>query len=69
MPNISKWQLEFMKGIFLLQSFDAWPIQFHVGREGSFNEQTYRNNFEKDFDYMSFNSSVVVQQSSGPSWI
>ena len=66
MPNISKWQLEFMKGIFLLNLSMHGRFNFmQMGREGSFNEQTYRNNFEKDFDYMSFNSSVVVQQSSG----
>ena len=66
MPNISKWQLEFMKGIFLLDLSMHGRFNFmQMGREGAFHEQTYRNNFDKDFDYMSFNAALIAQVSSG----
>ena len=55
-----------MKHIFLQ------PLTMHgrfnfmqMGREGIYNEQTYRNNFEKDFDYLAFNISLVQRCGSG----
>ena len=37
-----------------------------LGRYGKFSEQTYRNNFEKDyFDWFSFNSHLASNIQSG----
>lgn len=66
MPNISKWQLDFMKGIFLQNLAMHGRFNFlQMSREGFLHEQTYRNNFEKDFDYLSFNTALVEKETSG----
>lgn len=36
-----------------------------MSREGSLHEQTYRNNIEKGFDYLAFNTSLVEEVGSG----
>lgn len=65
-PTISKWQSKFIKGIFLQNLAMAGRFNFlQMSREGSMNEQTYRNNFEKDFDYLQFNSALIKEVGSG----
>ena len=66
MPQINKWQHKFMNHIFLLCIGMYGRFNFlQMGREGKFNEQTYRNNFKKSFDFMRFNIELVNQHSSG----
>jgi len=62
MPSIGKVQYRFL--IFL---FDLWlRIQgrhnfMNLSRYGKYNEQTYRNHFERDFDFIGFNSLLASE--------
>lgn len=66
MGEITKWQRGFISKIFLLCIGMEGRFNFlQMGREGEYHEQTYRNNFEREFDFMTFNSHLIDQISSG----
>lgn len=59
--KISKWRRDFLIEIFLLFLSIKGRINFlQFGRFGKFNEQRYRQQFEKDFDFMEFNQQIVL---------
>jgi len=65
MLRIDKWQKEFISKIFLLSLSIGGRFNFQqMGREGEYNEQTYRNNFEKEFDFMEFNKRLIQEYCS-----
>ena len=60
MSDIDKWQFNFMNHIFLMCLSMQGRFNFQqMSREGDFHEQTYRNNFGKQFDFMKFNIELV----------
>ena len=66
MGEITKWQRDFISRIFLLCIGMEGRFNFlQMGREGEYHEQTYRNNFEKGFDFITFNSHLLDEISSG----
>ncbi|HHH53891.1 MAG TPA: hypothetical protein ENK91_09550 [Bacteroidetes bacterium] len=65
MGQIKKWQGEFVSKIILLSLSMGGRFNFmQMGREGDYNEQTYRNNFEKPFDFLKFNTELVKHHTS-----
>jgi hypothetical protein len=66
MEQIDKWRADFISNIFLLSLSMGGRFNFlQMGREGKYNEQTYRNNFEKKFDFKRFNIELIKQYTSG----
>ncbi len=55
---------------FLLRLFGLWPgllgrYNFvNLGRQGEYTEYTYRKHFDKAFDWLAFNLTIVQQQAS-----
>ena len=65
MSEINKWKTDFISEILLLCIGIGGRFNFmQMGREGKYNEQTYRNNFEKGFDFARFNIEMIKQHSS-----
>jgi len=65
MGQIKKWQGKFVSKILLLCLSMGGRFNFmQMGREGNYNEQTYRNNFEKSFDFLKFNIELVKNHTS-----
>ncbi len=68
--DIDRLRFNFMNHIFLLCLSMHGRYNFlQMSREGVFNEQTYRNNFGRDFDFMKFNTELVKQVCSDKSII
>lgn len=66
MNEITKWESDFISNIFLLCLSMGGRFNFlQMGREGEYSEQTYRNNFEKSFDFLRFNKELIKQNTSG----
>lgn len=57
----SKFILEIM---FLFLSIKDKLNFLQFGRYGKYREQRYRNQFEKPFDFLNFNKSIIVEHSS-----
>lgn len=58
--KINKWREKFMLEVLLLYLIIPGRINFlQLGRYGKYGEQRYRQQFETDFDWLSFNSSLV----------
>ena len=65
MDQIDKWRANFISNILLLSLSMGGRFNFmQMGREGNYNEQTYRNNFEKSFDFKRFNIELIKQHTS-----
>lgn len=65
MSEIDKRRKDFITEILLLCIGIGGRFNFmQMGREGKYNEQTYRNNFEKPFDFSKFNIKMIKQKSS-----
>lgn len=65
MEQIDKWRADFISNILLLSMSMGGRFNFmQMGREGNYNEQTYRNNFEKRFDFKRFNIELIKQHTS-----
>lgn len=65
MGNINKPRRKFMLHIFML--FLGLRGRFNflgMERYGIYGEQTYRNNFEEEFDYLSFNIALIKNSCS-----
>lgn len=60
MPDITKWQLEFLLHNFSHQCTVRGRHNFlNMARYSSKNESTYRENYGKDFDFASFNLELI----------
>jgi len=58
--KINKWRERFMLEVLLLYLIIPGRINFlQLGRYGKYGEQRYRQQFERRFDWFSFNSSLV----------
>lgn len=65
MQNIGKSQAKFLVHFFtLLIAFRGRANFENLARQGKYNESTYRNNFDKDFDFLNFNRLLVEQYCS-----
>jgi hypothetical protein len=65
MQNIGKSQAKFLVHFFtLLIAFRGRANFENLARQGEYNESTYRNNFDKDFDFLNFNRLLVEQTCS-----
>jgi len=63
--NQNKSRLKFMVNIFTLFMGLGGRYNFtNMSRYGDYSEQTYRNNFEKPFDFLAFNKSLIFENCS-----
>ena len=61
LPNINKRRKDFLVEIFVLLLSIKGRINFlQLSRYGNFKEQRYRQQFEKQFDFMEFNKQLVL---------
>ncbi len=66
MTRVGKCQKGFIKEILLLMLTVPNRVNFlQMGRYGAMGEQSYRQNFEKGFDFVQFNSRLIEDHSSG----
>jgi hypothetical protein len=60
MQGISKSRKKFLRGIFILFMGLRGRHNFlNMARYGDYSEQTYRNNFEKRFNFLGFNQELI----------
>jgi len=60
LPNIGKCQQKFLTHFFtLIIAFRGRANFENLARQGQYNESTYRNNFDKDFDFFEFNKQLI----------
>jgi len=60
MPKIGKCQRKFLIHFFTLMIAFRGRANFeNLARQGHYNESTYRNNFDKDFDFFEFNKQLI----------
>ena len=58
----NKWRKDFIKDVLWLILSIHGKINFlQLSRYGKFGEQHYRRQFEKDFDFLGFNTSLVKE--------
>lgn len=61
MPKINKYRKDFLLEIFVLFLSIKGRINFlQMGRFGKFGEQRYRRQFEKPFDFLTFNKKLFI---------
>ncbi len=64
--NINKWRKDFLIEVFVLFLSIKGRINFlQLARYGKFKEQRYRQQFEKTFDFLSFNKELTLSNGSG----
>ncbi len=64
--GVNQWRKDFLSEIFILFLCIKGRINFsQLERHGRFSEQRYRQQFEKPFDFMQFNSDLTCQYGSG----
>ena len=62
MKTINKWQYDFLVEVFVLFISIKDRLNFlQLGRYGNFSEQHYRNQFNKRFDFLTFNKHLIAQ--------
>ena len=60
MKGVKKWRYDFMLEVFRLILSIKGRINFlQLDRFGNHGEQHYRNQFESQFDFMSFNKALI----------
>lgn len=60
MPEINKWQRKFLQHLFWLQLSLRGRYNFeNMARYGIFNESTYRHNYSRYFDFITFNQHLI----------
>lgn len=60
MHGVKKWQEKFLVHLFSLLLGIRGRVNFeNMSRQSSWNESSYRNNYSKAFDFMSFNQHLV----------
>ncbi len=66
MSNINSWRKEFVTETLILFLCIKGRINFlQLGRFGNRQEQRYRQQFEKPFDFLTFNKELTLSQGSG----
>jgi len=66
LPNINQWRKTFLlETIFLFMSIRGRINFLQLARYGKYKEQRYRQQFEKPFDFLSFNKEFTLSQGSG----
>ena len=66
LPNINKRREDFILEIFLLLLSIKGRINFlQFARYGKYSEQRYRQQFEKQFNFLEFNKQLTVSSGSG----
>ena len=66
LPHINKWRRDFLIETFVLFLSIRGRINFlQLGRYGKYKEQRYRQQFEKSFDFLTFNKELTLSQGSG----
>ena len=66
LPNINQWRRDFLIEIFILFLSIRGRINFlQLARYGKYKEQRYRQQFEKSFDFLTFNKELTLSQGSG----
>jgi len=66
MSNINNWRKEFVTEALILFLCIKGRINFlQLGRFGMHKEQRYRQQFEKPFDFLTFNKELTLSQGSG----
>ena len=66
LPNINQWRRTFLLEILILFLSIRGRINFlQLARYGKYKEQRYRQQFEKRFDFLSFNKELTLSQGSG----
>ena len=64
--RVNKWRKDFIVEILILFLSIKGRINFsQLGRYGNYSEQRYRQQFEKDFDFLEFNKQLVSEHGSG----
>jgi len=64
-PTIGKWQRKFILHLFPLWMVIRGRYNFtNLSRYGEYIEDTYRNNFARSFDFLTFNQKLVEQSLS-----
>lgn len=59
-PKIDKWQQKFIIDLFWLLLSMRGRVNFEqFGRYSKYNESTFRNNFDKPFDFLLFNQKLI----------
>lgn len=59
-PKIGKCQQKFLTHFFTLMIAFRGRSNFeNLARQGQYNESTYRNNYDKDFDFFEFNKQLI----------
>ncbi len=65
MPKVGRWQFKFLVTLFPLWLGMRGRYNFcHLARWGCFGEDTYRHQFGKPFDWLSFNTQLAKQHLS-----
>jgi hypothetical protein len=66
LPHINKWRRDFLIETFVLFLSIRGRINFlQLGRYGKYKEQRYWQQFEKSFDFLTFNKELTLSQGSG----
>ncbi len=66
LPNINKWRRTFLIETLILYMSIRGRINFlQLARYGKYKEQRYRQQFEKPFDFLTFNKELTLSQGSG----
>ena len=66
LPNINKRRKDFLLEVFVLMLSIKGRINFlQLSRYGNFKEQRYRQQFEKQFDFLEFNKQLVLSTGGG----
>lgn len=66
LPNINQWRRAFLIETLILFMSIRGRINFlQLARYGKYKEQRYRQQFEKSFDFLSFNKEPTLSQGSG----
>lgn len=61
-PKVDKWQEKFIIHLFWLLIAMRGKVNFEqLGRYSKHNEGTFRNNFAKSFDFLSFNQKLIEE--------
>lgn len=66
LPNINLWRRTFLLETLILFLSIRGRINFlQLARYGKYKEQRYRQQFEKRFDFLTFNKELILSQGSG----
>jgi hypothetical protein len=66
LPNINQWRRTFLMETLILFLSIRGRINFlQLARYGKYKEQRYRQQFEKRFDFLTFNKELTLSQGTG----